>query len=120
MYPTSEHAYQASKFEDEELIEEVRAARSPMESKNIAKKYKDRQIKNHSEIKVGIMKEIVRAKIEQHDEVRETLLSTGDAVIIENSPVDAFWGGGADQNGENQLGKILMSLREEFRNKLNS
>jgi ribA/ribD-fused uncharacterized protein len=43
------------------------------------------------------------------------LLLTGDHILIEDSPIDYFWGCGADGTGENYLGKILMSVRGEIR-----
>jgi predicted NAD-dependent protein-ADP-ribosyltransferase YbiA (DUF1768 family) len=44
------------------------------------------------------------------------LLETGDREIIENSPVDSYWGIGPDGRGENMVGKILMRLRKELKN----
>lgn len=32
--------------------------------------------------------------------------------IYQDSPVDAYWGIGADRNGENRLGMALMELRD--------
>jgi ribA/ribD-fused uncharacterized protein len=43
------------------------------------------------------------------------LLSTGNQLIVENSPVDYYWGCGADGSGKNMLGKILMEVREILR-----
>ena len=34
--------------------------------------------------------------------------------IVENSPVDNFWGCGEDGKGENRMGKILMVVRDEL------
>lgn len=42
-------------------------------------------------------------------------MSTNDAKIIEDSPKDAFWGVGKNQNGRNELGKLFMEIREEFK-----
>jgi predicted NAD-dependent protein-ADP-ribosyltransferase YbiA (DUF1768 family) len=36
---------------------------------------------------------------------------TGKRNIIENSPVDSFWGCGPDGNGQNMIGKIWMETR---------
>ena len=43
------------------------------------------------------------------------LLDTKDAELVENSPIDSYWGRGKDWNGENKLGKMLMKLREEIK-----
>jgi ribA/ribD-fused uncharacterized protein len=66
--------------------------------------------------KLGIMEEIIRAKVQQHDYVRIELLRTGDRELIENSPTDSYWGRGPDWQGQNHLGKLWMKLREEIRN----
>ena len=60
------------------------------------------------------MKEIVYEKTQQHDEVKTLLLQTKDAELIENSPVDYFWGCGKDGTGRNELGKIWMEVREKI------
>jgi ribA/ribD-fused uncharacterized protein len=46
-------------------------------------------------------------KFKQHKELRDKLVATGDAVLIENSPVDSFWGCGADGKGQNFLGQMV-------------
>jgi len=43
------------------------------------------------------------------------LLSTGDAEIVENSPIDYYWGCGANGSGKNRLGIILMEVRDILR-----
>jgi len=42
------------------------------------------------------------------------LLWTGDALLIENSPTDLFWGGLLPAS-KNMLGKLLMQVRSEAR-----
>ena len=61
---------------------------------------------------------VVRAKFEQHAEIREVLLGTGDAEIIENAPGDYYWGIGSRGTGKNMLGIILMEVRAELRAEL--
>ena len=60
------------------------------------------------------MEEILRAKTEQHEDVRDVLKKTGKRTIIENSPVDSFWGIGHDGKGQNVVGKIWMKIRDEL------
>lgn len=115
LYKTSEHAYQASKFDDEKIRNEIILSKSPLEAKNLANKYKDLVKKDWDNIKVKIMYEIVKTKVLQHKEVRNVLINTGNDEIIENSPIDYFWGCGKDKTGQNQMGKILMKIREELR-----
>lgn len=66
-------------------------------------------------VKLQIMKEIVFAKFSQNTDIRQKLLATNDATLIEgNYWHDCFWGV-CDGKGENHLGKILMQIREELR-----
>ena len=67
------------------------------------------------EVKVQRMKDVALAKFSQHPSLAEQLLGTGDAILIEDSQVDAFWGIGKKGNGQNMLGKILMETREMLR-----
>ena len=61
-----------------------------------------------------IMHRAVLAKFTQHAKLRELLLATGDAEIVEHSRNDSYWADGGDGKGRNQLGKILMQVREEL------
>ena len=65
-------------------------------------------------VKVGVMREAVRAKFTQHEDLRELLLSTGDAKLVEHTEDDAFWGDGGDGRGQNMLGRILMGVRDSL------
>ena len=66
-------------------------------------------------VKIGIMKEIVQAKFEQHPELAEKLLQTDTAYLEEgNTWGDRVWGT-VDGQGANNLGRILMQVREILR-----
>ncbi len=66
-------------------------------------------------VKVAVMAAAVRAKFTQHDDLRATLLGTGDAKLVEHSENDDYWGDGGDGSGKNMLGQILMRIRSELR-----
>ncbi len=61
------------------------------------------------------MHEAVLTKFTQHADLREILLGTGDAVIVEHTANDSYWGDGGDGSGKNKLGQILMRVRDELR-----
>jgi ribA/ribD-fused uncharacterized protein len=61
------------------------------------------------------MRTAVRAKFNQHDNLRELLFSTGDAKLVEHTERDDYWGDGGDGQGKNMLGRILMEVRSELR-----
>ena len=68
-------------------------------------------------IKTTIMETIVRANFKQHPDLAKRLIETDDAELIEGNDWNDTFGGVDIQTGkgENHLGKILMSIREEFR-----
>jgi ribA/ribD-fused uncharacterized protein len=114
-WPTSEHYFQAQKFAGEPREEEICKAKTPSEAARLGR---DRKVKLRSDwesVKDQIMREVVLAKFTQHEELRELLLSTGDATLVEHTENDGYWGDGGDGSGRNMLGRILMSVREELR-----
>lgn len=64
------------------------------------------------DVKDEAMYEAVYAKFTQHEDLRRKLLESGDAILIEDSPVDYYWGCGSDGTGKNMLGKTLMAIRK--------
>lgn len=67
------------------------------------------------EVKDEIMYEIVLAKFTQHPDLKQKLLETGDAELVEgNTWGDTYWGV-CRGRGKNKLGKILMRVRQELR-----
>lgn len=115
-FPTSEHAFQWKKFSEIEpnIANEILTARSPYAVFKIAKANKDKKPKDWHERKVSIMEEILKAKFDQHEDVKDALKRTGDRKIIENSPVDSFWGIGLNKNGQNMLGNLWMKIRDRL------
>jgi N-glycosidase YbiA len=112
---TVEHAYQASKFLDKETQDLVRNARSAHDSKKIARAHYEMARPDWQEVKLGIMEEILCAKLDQHPYVKQKLLESGNATIVEDSPKDSYWGRGPDWKGENHLGRLWMKLRYQLR-----
>lgn len=66
-------------------------------------------------VKVDVMRDILRAKVQQHEYVGRKLLATGERELVENSWRDSFWGWGPNQDGQNMLGKLWMEIRTELR-----
>lgn len=67
-------------------------------------------------VKDDMMLKCLRLKFNQNDHCREVLMSTGDAVLMENSPNDRYWGIGTDGKGANKLGLLLMQVKQRLRN----
>jgi hypothetical protein len=70
-----------------------------------------------SRIKFDRMRAVLRAKFDQHEDLRELLLSTGSMRLVEvgtvNNAVNRLWGE-VDGKGENMLGVMLMELRTAY------
>lgn len=111
LYRTTEHYYQAQKTTNELDHEKVRLSATPKEAKLTAKRLPLKE--NWDNIKYEVMKDALRYKVQQHPDIRETLLRTGDAILIEDSDWDYIWGCGKDGTGQNLLGKAWMEIRNE-------
>lgn len=114
IWPTSEHYYQAQKSNDPIYKELVCLCKTPKIAAMLGRTGEVR--KDWDSIKYEVMRKVVRAKFEQHPELMEKLQETKPYILVENtvgSPrADAIWGNGADGNGLNWLGKILMEVRD--------
>lgn len=111
-FMTLEAAFQASKTFDQAERLMVASKDTPGKAKRAGKKVTLRP--DWEDVKVRVMLGLVRRKF-QDSRLRELLLATGDADLIEgNNWNDRFWGvcKGA---GRNELGKILMGVRSEIR-----
>ncbi len=116
VWKTSEHAYQASHFFDTvpELVEKIFNISSAHEAYKIAKSNAKKAPANWGDIKVDIMEDICKHKLQQHLYVQRKLLQTKDLYMVEDSPKDSFWGWGENRKGRNELGKVWMRLRDWF------
>lgn len=115
LWPTSEHAYQAMKFDDSDIQGQIWRCRSAHTAMKLARSLVDSYRYDWAHIKVDIMYDICKAKLQQHDYIRVKLLETGNVELIEASPIDAFWGCGPNKDGLNHLGVIWMQLRDQLR-----
>ena len=70
--------------------------------------------KNWESVKEQVMRKALRAKFEQHAELRALLLTTAPAKLVEHTENDAYWGDGGHGKGKNRLGYLLMELREQL------
>lgn len=110
-YTNNEAAFQAQKcVSDTERIQFTKL--SPSEAKRLGRRVSLR--KDWEDVKVSIMEEVVRAKFTQNAELADKLLATGDAHLEEgNTWGDRVWGT-VNGIGVNQLGIILMKIRDEI------
>lgn len=113
---TSEHYFQAQKFPGTPHAEEIQKLPTPREAFDRAHQLNHLVRPDWLQVRDSVMRKAVERKFEFNPDIRAVLLSTGDALLVENSPVDSYWGCGAGGKGKNMLGKILMEVREKLRN----
>ncbi len=114
-WPTSEHYFQAQKFVGTKHAELVRLAPSPKAAARMGRDRSRPLRTDWEQVKDDVMRRAVLGKFEGRADIRAVLLDTGDEELIENSPIDPYWGCGADGLGLNMLGKILMETRTILR-----
>ena len=121
-YHTAEAAFQAQKCSTEEDKIKYTEVTNPVAAKRMGKKEPNLPA-NWNEIRYDIMKKILTAKFAV-PEMKEKLLSTGDATLVEgNKHHDNYWGQcicerclAKNVAGQNRLGKILMEIRDSGEN----
>ncbi len=116
----------AAMFHDEDAMAAILASKDPKEIKHlgrVVKNFDSRMWDGRCQLVVftGLM-----AKFAQNKKLREQLLSTGDAILVECSPTDERWGIAiplTDERrldpymwmGSNLLGYALMEVREQLK-----
>lgn len=127
LYPTLEHAYHVAKFHPEymghddfgKIITHIQynilMARSAHDAFKVANANKQHYRTDWNDIKVSVMADLLRLKVDQHEYVRKKLLETGDRELVEDSWRDDYWGWGPNKDGQNMLGKLWMQIRDEVR-----
>lgn len=114
VYPSSEHAYVAYKTTDPELRKQILDLDTAGKVKRFGRKIKLRD--DWEEIKIDIMFSIIKAKFDQNEDLKQKLIDTWPAELIEgNTWGDTFWGECPIGTGKNMLGKILMGVRSRYR-----
>lgn len=121
-FGTAEHLYQALKAQKQEDFIRISLAETAAIAKQIGRTVALRN--NFEQQKLAIMTFVVRAKFYQNTNLLKMLHDTEDEILIEgNIWGDTYWGSiknGKTWIGKNNLGKILMSVRDEtnvfFRN----
>lgn len=128
VFHTAEQFMMASKallFDDMETYGKIMNESNPSAYKKLGRLVKNFDPKRWDEVKFDIVVEGNKAKFSQNEELKQFLLSTNDAILVEASPYDRVWGigidkdtaikGGIDQwKGENLLGFALMEVRNQI------
>ncbi|MCX6174148.1 MAG: NADAR family protein [Ignavibacteriales bacterium] len=128
VFRTAEALVQWLRFQNyPDVQNEIFIQKSPMGAKMKARKNRD--LLNRGEKwdeaaeDLPWMKMCLKLKIEQRPDLKQQLLETGDAIIIEDCTTHdresaRFWGAVKKDGiwvGENQLGKLWMEIRDELK-----
>jgi ribA/ribD-fused uncharacterized protein len=126
-FRTCEALFQWLRFRNHPDVQNViLEQKSPMGAKMIARKNRDllnRGIKwDEAPEDVQLMKMCLKLKLDQYPELKDNLVDTGDATIIEDCTTHdresaRFWGmvyKGNKWLGENIFGKLWMEIRDEL------
>jgi ribA/ribD-fused uncharacterized protein len=128
-YASAEHYMMAQKaelFGDEETLAAIVSAPSPSQAKSLGRRVRGFDEGHWIAHRFDVAVRGNTAKFGQNPELAEWLLATGDAVLVEASPVDRIWGIGLaaddargqdpdDWAGLNMLGFALMKTRDSLR-----
>ena len=116
--PTVEHYFQAAKAAEPLDFLKIAAADTPGKAKRLGRKCKLRA--DWEEKKIDVMRQALKLKFADPT-LKAKLIATGDEELVEgNHWCDNFWGvchclKCQDKVGQNNLGKLLMELREEIK-----
>lgn len=116
LWPTNEHYFQAQKFHGTPYEEAIRNLESPMDAKIQGQDRNKPLRKDWESVKTNVMKKALSAKFSQHPTLRNLLIATENAYLVEHTKNDSYWGNGGNGKGQNMLGILLMELREELIN----
>ncbi|WP_438466731.1 NADAR family protein [Marinomonas sp. PE14-40] len=127
-YLTAEHYMMHAKallFDDALAAEKILSVKTPKEAKSIGREIQNFDNEAWISHRFDIVVRANLAKFSSSAELTSFLLSTGDSLIVEASPVDKIWGVGLAQSdsligspanwqGLNLLGYALMEVRSKL------
>ncbi|WP_454998543.1 NADAR family protein [Capnocytophaga granulosa] len=119
-------AEKARLFGDEEVEEEIMNTSDPKLMKALGRKVRNFDPQVWDKAKYSIVLNGNYYKFTQNKAMMDFLLSTGDKILVEASPLDTIWGIGLSKDnekaqniaawrGKNLLGFALMEVRDEIR-----
>lgn len=111
----SESAYYALRnLNDSEYVNKLLLAKNPRYAKLLGEKYNISFGNISNDLKIDYMYSILKLKFSQNFELKDKLLTTGFRPIINHTKFDDFWGDNGDGSGENNLGKLIEKIRNEY------
>ncbi|AWH84803.1 DUF1768 domain-containing protein [Flavobacterium album] len=129
-YKSAEHwmmAKKAALFGDSEMEARILECITPVEAKKLGREVRGYDDALWTANRYNIVMQGNYHKFSQNEALKNFLLSTGDHILVEASPVDPIWGIGLEENsadafqpenwrGLNLLGFAIMEAREHITN----
>lgn len=113
VYPTAAHYFYSVRLGlDHPDFEKVRCSATPQDAMNLSRGAVMRRQQGEDD---GVMFDGLLTKFSQHRKIRDVLLGTGEAILVNQCKKDTYWGDGGDGTGRNMLGFTLMAVRDEIR-----
>ena len=123
---SSEHAYQwkfTSHIGRHDLADEILSTSNPELAKEVSSRVPRHMHKEWHSIKIGVMEEVLKAKLSSCSEFKKALISSKGKRLVETVKNDRFWSCGLTPKyalstktdyypGQNQLGMLLELLRD--------
>lgn len=126
-YRTCEALFQSLRFKGyPDIQKEIQEQKSPMAAKMIARKNREKlnrgPLWDEDPSDMPLMKEVLLVKLEQYPELKDKLLATGNAAIIEDCTTHdresaRFWGmvfKDGQWIGKNVFGNLWMEIRNKL------
>jgi len=144
-YKTTEHYFQAQKYADDigknlEYMNLIKGQNTAGQAKMLANPIKKARWAWEKDLKVlreeyeddihfnpvkwdsvrdEVMRKALIAKFSQDEHCKKVLLSTGDAILCEDTRRDPYWGSGGNPKRVGRLGELLMDVRTKLTHKAN-
>jgi ribA/ribD-fused uncharacterized protein len=117
-FKCAEAAYQAAKFAPNrhymKQFENIDGEAAWQKGGQLSQQLSPQQVADFRQRNLDVMAEVIQAKFNQNPKLKELLLATGNAYLVEHTHRDGYWGDKGDGSGQNWLGRILMQERGEF------
>jgi len=112
MWPSVEHYFRAQRFWAKAYRERIREADFIL-APRLARDREQQVRPDWESVKIAVLRAALEAKFTQYENLRDLLLSTDDAELVDQTKDDRWgeWDGG----DENLLGRLLVEVRESLR-----
>ena len=110
VWQTNEHLYQAQKHRGTPVYQAIHECKTAWAAMKMGRAHPV-AVPRWDDLKDDNMRACAFLKFSQNRDIREQLLETGNARIVEAGAHDSYWAEGPNGKGLNRLGAVLMEVR---------